>query len=182
MKLIRNLFKGLQDQPDFSNISNDSRYYISLEADNASDRETQYLQIVTNYIQYYGVRARRCKYQYYTLSVIKFTAVGLIPVLQKMEELSWFAGMAWMVSAASALCLLMEAVIGLMKLRSKWSLYRNTYNALLSVQRKYLVKRAEKTDMVRFNEFVDQVESIIGVEADKWKETVSRKESDEKSS
>lgn len=182
MKLIGKLLKGLQEQPNLSNISEDSRYYLYLETDNTAERETQYLEVVTNYIQYYGVRARRCKYQYYILSIIKFTAVGLIPVLQKMEELSWFAGMTWTVSAASALCLLMEAVIGLMNLRSKWSLYRDTYNMLLSVQRKYLAKRPDRTDILCFNEFVDQVESIIGGEADKWKETVSRKESDEKSS
>lgn len=180
MKLFGKLFKGSEDQPDTGVISNDSRYYIPLE--DTADREEQYLRIVTNYIQYYGVRSRRCKYQYYTLSIIKFTAVGLVPVLQKMEELSWFAEMAWTVSAASALCLLMEAVIGLMKLRSKWTLYRNTYNALLSVERKYLLKRAAGMDSKQFEEFVNQVESIISVEADKWKETVSRKESDEKSS
>ena len=71
---------------------------------------------MSSYIIYYGERAKKCKFKYYTLSIIKILAIGLIPVLERINFLDNFL---WIVALASSISLSMEAIIGLVKLRSK---------------------------------------------------------------
>lgn len=154
----------------------DEEFFMPFNAIQDENKEKAYFTIVENYIKYYGRRAHRCKMQYYTLSIIKFSAVGLVPVL---ENINIGIELSWCVSAASAVCLLMEAIIGMMHLRSKWALYRDTYNELLGVQRKYGIHRKCGHCTEAFNEFVSQAEEIIQNEAYKWRETVKKENTDE---
>lgn len=86
---------------------------------------------------------------------------------------------AWNVFETEMMKFLMEAIIGMMHLRSKWALYRDTYNELLGVQRKYGIHRKCGHCTEAFNEFVSQAEEIIQNEAYKWRETVKKENTDE---
>lgn len=148
----------------------DEKYIMNFDTAEKEEIERQYLSVVSNYIFYYGKRAQKCKIEYYTLSIIKFTAVGIIPLLETLQNSS---SMQWRVSIAALICILAETIMGLLRVRSKWPLYRDTYNILMSVQRKYLSQK-DRSDC-DFKIFVDQVEDIIRSEADSWKTIVKQK-------
>lgn len=149
-------------------------YYM----DGISSSEEEYLQVVANYIEYYRKRAKFFKYQYYVLTIIKFITLGMIPVFESIDAT---AGMPWIPAVASSVCLIVEAVIGLMHMKDKWILYRNTSNHLMSEQRKYLAlkngnKNADSCDA--FRNFVKNVEELIGKEAEEWR-TVAKASKDD---
>lgn len=152
--------------------------FDSIQGENKEqNKEQTYFSVIANYIKYYRQRAHKCKMQFYTLSTIKFLSISLIPVL---ENINTNIELSWSVSAASAVCLLMEAIIGLMHLRSKWALYRSTYNELLGVQRRYGIHRSCGVCTSAFEEYVSQAEDIIQKEACAWEKTVRKKDLDDK--
>lgn len=155
--------------------SEDADFYIQ-DLPFANEQERKYLNIVSNYIKYYGKRAKKCKFQYYTLSILKFLAVGAIPVIESIGADNSFP---WASAGAAAISILMEAIIGLWHIRSKWTIYRETYNSLMRVQRKYAVKRQGFCSR-GFDDFVDAVEEIIENEAQCWKNTVKSSAQKEK--
>lgn len=145
------------------------KYYI-----NTSDAgEKEYLNVVSNYIEYYHCRAWMCKWWFYGINTFKLlllASVMVIKVLDADKDISVYA------VAASAICLAIEGVISLYHLQDKWFLYRNTNNLLISEIRCFAVSEGKyKNQDMCFETFVNSVEGIIGDEARKWNETVSEK-------
>lgn len=156
-------------------MSNDIKKYYFDKIDVSSD---EYLQVVSNYIDYYHYRAWTCKWWFYGLNTVKlfalFSAV-IIRLIKSGEDISAY------VAASSAICLAIEGVLALYHLQEKWILYRNTNNALMSEVRFFAASEGEyQNQEERFGIFVEKVESIIGDEARKWNETVTEKNKKEK--
>lgn len=145
----------------------DADYYMQ-DLPCTDAQEKKYLMVVSNYISYYGQRARKCKIQYYTLSIIKFLALGAILVI---ESAGVDVFCPWASTGAAAVSIFMESIIGLWHIKTKWTVYRDTYNSLLREQRKYAVKR-QSFCRQEFDKFCDLIENIIKAEAQYWKETV----------
>lgn len=148
-----------------------AKYYIQ-KYDEAKD---EYYNIVSNYIQYYDHRATRSKWEYYILNTVRLLAIASVPVVQVLDQQSAYT---WVVVAVSSLCLFLESIMGLVKIKDKWILYRKTNNVLMSKQRNYAVEyqMAASDQQLLFRQFVIDVEEIIDEEARKWSETVMRKE------
>lgn len=145
-------------------------FYIS----DFTDAEKDYQKVVANYISYYEQRARSCKYQYYTLNIIKFIALSSIPIIQATSAA---VKLPWIAATASAVCLLMESMLGLWKSKDKWIIYQDTNNILMSVQRQYILQAgAYKESDNPLNIFVETVENLINDEARRWNETVMKRE------
>lgn len=152
------------------------KFHLSFSTKPGKCTEDEYMEIVDNYIEYYCLRAHRCKIQYYTLNIIRLVALALVPVLEILNESIPFQ---WTTVLASSIAILMEGIIVLWRVRKKWALYRDTYNRLLRAQRKYMVKRKESNQNAdenskEFDEFFELVESIIQSEGNQWKDTVNR--------
>lgn len=145
----------------------DADYYIQ-DLPFTDAQEKKYLTVVANYIRYYGQRARKCKIQYYTLSVLKFLTLGAIPVIESAGVDAFYP---WASAGAAAVSILMESIMGLWHIKTKWTIYRDTYNSLLREQRKYAVKR-QGFCRQEFDKFCDTIENIIKAEAQYWKENV----------
>lgn len=147
-----------------------SPYYMEPEKESEKD----YLEVVIKYIEYYHKRARVCKYQYYTLGIIKLMALAALPVIQAVDELSGIPGLA---VGTSGVCLFIEAILEFLRTKEKWILYRSTNNSLMSEQRQYMTstgKYYNSTD--KFQQFVGNVEGMISDEARKWSLAVKDKE------
>lgn len=141
------------------------KYYFS----NEEGKERKYHEIVSNYIQFYHGRAKRSQYIFYGMSVVKIIAIASIPILETVGEYQ----VKWAI-IASALSLIMEGLIALLRAQDKWHLYRSTNNALLQEQREYMM-RVGKYAQVEGNVlelYVENIEQIIGDEARKWFSTV----------
>lgn len=151
-------------------ISEISRFYMKP----SFNIEEDYRNVVANYIDYYERRARKCKYQYYILNVIKFIALASIPIIQAIPAVADFP---WIVTTASAVCLLMESILGLWKSKDKWFIYQDTNNILMSEQRQYISCAGIYKEMeCPFNTFVERVENLINDEARRWNETVMKRD------
>ncbi|RHO73517.1 DUF4231 domain-containing protein [Ruminococcus sp. AF45-4BH] len=131
--------------------------------------EKDYLIIVGKYIEYYHYRAKKCKTEYYGLSIVKYVALAAIPVIQSFGGIGKYP---WIAAVASSVCLLIESILKLWKTEEKWILYRSTSNTLMSEQRQYVTKKGkyfQKEDCLA--EFVENVECIVDDEARRWIES-----------
>ena len=137
----------------------------------------EYDHTVFAYIQYYHIRARRCKNWYYMFSFAKVILVGMIPVLQAMSMIEKYP---WVLAAFSSGILVLESAVELFKLKEKWRLYRNTCNQLMTVQRKYASGCWENINK-EAKEYIEDVEAIINGEAGMWME-ISKGKKEDKSS
>lgn len=146
------------------------RYCSNGERGEAKDYE----DAVLAYIEYYHVRARRCKCGFYIFSVIKTILIGMLPVLQAAGIVN---SIPWIIAAFSSGILITESILGLWRLKEKWILYRSACNRLMTVQRRYVGKRGNSGKEMK--EYIEAVEAIISGEGDKWIE-VSRDKKDDK--
>ena len=153
------------------------KYYIEKKCE--SNKE-MYIDKISNYIEYYHLRAWKCKMTFYSFNVIKIVSVASIPVLQAWEVTN--AGPY--IVMASAVSILMESLIALFHLHDKWSLYRGANNALLKEKREYDMgqgKYKEKEDEdEKFTLFFHEVEEIISNEGEKWSKIIKEKKVEEK--
>lgn len=130
--------------------------------------ESKYFTIVHNYIQYYYERADKYKIWYLALSVAKFWVLAAIPVSQTLTQ---FVSLPWLAAGASSLCILLESVTELFRMKDKWILYRRVGNDLMSEERQYVMRVGvyqEEDEDRNFRLFVTNVENIIGKEASSW--------------
>lgn len=133
--------------------------------------KTEYDRIVSIYIKYYHMRAKKCKMLFYTGSVIKLGLLGVIPVFQVTGTFTKSPGLLTVLSSGAVF---VEGCMVLFRLQEKWILYRNTCNRLLSVQRQYNGTRDREPDS-QMLEYIAAVEEIIGDEARQWMEMVRDK-------
>ena len=148
------------------------RYQYYLKCINAPKEE--YFRVVNNYIDYYSNRAREYKRYYYIGCFVKCLLLAGILVIQSITET---ASMPWIAATASAACLIIETMMGIMHSQEKWELYRSTFNSLMSEQRQYASgcgRYYEMKKKARFQMFVISVEQLIGDEARRWSEMVQR--------
>lgn len=136
------------------------------------DIEAAYMEIVKNYIEYYHVRARKCKFEYQFLSVTKYIALALIPIVQAIGMLQKFP---WMATFLTSLCMLIESVLLMRKTKEKWIHYRAMANEVMGEQRKYRALEGRNSG-IKFEEFVNRMENLVSEEAKKWCETVKKQE------
>ena len=148
------------------------QYYIrELNAE-----EQDYLDVVSNYIEYYNIRAFRCKWGFYGTSLIKILGLSSITFLKIIGEDG--TGFATMAAAVTTMCLAMEGIVALFKWQEKWILYRNTQNALMREDRQFTEGQGiYSNEEDRFSKFVETVEGIIDDEARKWNTYVKEKNS-----
>ena len=133
-----------------------------------------YEEVVLAYIEYYHVRARRCKCGFYIFSVIKIVLIGMLPVLQAAGIVN---SIPWIIAIFSSGILITESILELWRLKEKWILYRSTCNRLMTVQRQDVGKRENSGK--EMEEYIAAVEAIISGEGDKWIE-VSKDKKDDK--
>lgn len=158
------LKKGKRDE-------NYEDYYMPYNCVSPEDREEKYFSVIEHYIKYYAGRARKCKLLYCTLNIIKIASMAAIPVFEYFDLTDHFF---WTATMASSVSLAMEAVIGFMHLRRKWALYRDTFNTLVAVQRKYVAKRRCGYCRDDFEDFVNEAESVMRNEAFSWYQTINK--------
>ena len=143
------------------------------------DIEAEYHEIVSNYIQFYHVRAKTNQLIFYIMNVLKIIAVASIPVCEIVSDCT----IQW-ATIASSLTLVIDGFLNLFRVQEKWHLYRNTNNALLQEQREYFTKSGkytgEQADSLAF--YAKNMEEIIGDEAKKWHSTVKNANSTSDSS
>lgn len=136
--------------------------------------------IVLAYIDYYHNRANLYKYAYRGLSILKYLALAVIPVIQASPAADKFS---WTVAIFSSLCILLDSVINLFQMKEKWILYRNTNCKLMSEQRQYQLRMGgyyglDSEKMMQL--FVSRIEEIVGGESKEWRETVLKPEAQQK--
>ena len=148
------------------------QYYIrELNAE-----EQDYLNVVSNYIEYYNIRAFRCKWGFYGTRLIKILGLSSVTFLKIIGKDG--TGFATMAAAVTTTCLAMEGIVALFKWQEKWTLYRNTQNALMSEDRQFTEGQGiYSNEEDRFSKFVETVEGIIDDEARKWNTYVKEKTS-----
>ncbi len=130
--------------------------------------QSKYFKIVHNYIQYYYRRADIYKMWYLALSVGKFLVLAMIPVSQTLTQ---SVSLPWLAAGASSLCILLESVIELFRMKDKWILYRKVGNDLMSEERQYAMRVGvyqDEDEDKNFRIFVGNMENIIGKEASSW--------------
>lgn len=145
-------------------------YYI--QGRFAIDRfENDYLRVVHNYIHYYYRTAEIYKWWYLVLCVVKLLILATIPVIQTISQMG---GFPWVTAGLSGVCILLESVIQLFKMKEKWILYRRAGNDLMHEERKYVmgVGMYHANEQERMERFVECVESLIINEAYKWNEMI----------
>lgn len=141
-----------------------------------SGKMEKYLEIVECYIEYYHMRARKCKYKYYSFNIIKYIALALIPIVQSFGGIEKFP---WIATIVSSVCLLTEAILELIRTKEKWILYRNTDNALMKEQREFITGKGKYiNEQDKYARFVEAVETLIDDEARKWSEMVRSEKKD----
>lgn len=138
--------------------------------------EEAYFKVVHNYVRYYYERARVYKIWYLGLSVTKLLILAMIPVSQTFAQLS---ELPWIAAGASSLCILLESVMELFRMKEKWVLYRKVGNDLMREGRQYAMKAGvyqddeeEKRDEKNFRIFVANAENIISEESASWKQMI----------
>lgn len=133
-----------------------------------------YLEKVSNYIEYYHRKARMNRASYYITSGVRIIAVALIPFIQ---ALPFGQDHAWAAASASCICVGMEAAIHLLKNKRKWINYREHCNQLMREYRQFYVKfqACEKTARKEiFEAFVHSVEGILEDEETTWKKATKK--------
>ena len=147
-----------------------SLYYLK---EGACD-EKDYLKIVSNYITYYHLRAKKCKYLFYILNTLKIIVLLILPILQSIE---YIASIPAISVAASSSCIFIETILQFWKTKDKWVQYRNVNSMLMSEQRKYMTKtEGYCKEEEAFDIFVENIEKLIDDEARKWCEIVTKKD------
>ncbi len=142
-------------------------FYIEKKQDEGACEE-EYCKVVNHFIFYYHKRAQVYKIWYLGLNVFKLILLALIPISQTF---SVRIDLAWLVTASSSFCILLESVTKLFLMRNKWLLYRKTETYLMHEKRKYATGTgvyAGRSDPDKFNIFVYNVESILGNESSDW--------------
>lgn len=132
----------------------------------------EYFKVVHNYIQYYYERAGLYRTWYLTLSVAKLLVLAMIPVSQTFAQISDFP---WIAAGASSLCILLESVMELFRMKEKWILYRKVGTDLMCEERQYVLKAGgyqNEDEEKNFRIFVANVENIIGEESSSWKQMI----------
>ncbi|MDE5939988.1 MAG: DUF4231 domain-containing protein [Lachnospiraceae bacterium] len=132
----------------------------------------EYFRVVRNYVQYYYKRATLYKIWYLGLSVTKLLILAMIPISQTFAQLS---DLPWIATGASSLCILLESVIELFRMKEKWVLYRKVGNDLMREERQYVLKAGGYQDgdeEKNFRIFVTNAENIIGEESSTWKQMI----------
>ncbi len=122
-----------------------------------------YEEAVLAYIEYYHVRALRCKCGFYIFNVIKIILIGMLPVLQAAGVVN---SIPWIIAAFSSGILITESILELWRFKEKWILYRSTCNRLMTVQRQYAGKWGNSGK--EMEEYIAEVEAIISGEGNKW--------------
>lgn len=146
-------------------------YFLEMHLAKKMNKE-EYFRIVRNYVQYYYERASVYKIWYLGLSVTKLLILAMIPVSQTSAQLS---DLPWIAAGASSLCILLESVIELFRMKEKWILYRKVGNDLMREGRQYAMKAGEYQDEDEektFQIFVANTENIIGEETSSWKQMI----------
>lgn len=134
--------------------------------------KAEYFRVVRNYAQYYYRRAGVYKIWYLGLSVIKLLILAMIPVSQTFTQLS---DLPWIAAGASSLCILLESVTELFRMKEKWVLYRKVGNDLMREGRQYAMKSGgyqDEDEEKNFRIFVANVENIIDEESSSWKQMI----------
>ena len=149
-----------------------SLYIFADEKDRSDDAEIEnaYMEIVRNYIEYYHTRARKCKFEYQIMSVIKYVALALIPVVQAIGMIQ---KVPWIATVLTSICMMIESVLLMRKTKEKWIHYRAMANEVMGEQRKYRALEGRNGGK-SFEEFVNGIESLVSEEAKKWCETVKK--------
>lgn len=164
------MLKVVNDNSGTSYNNDISLYY----SEKGEGEERDYLKIVSNYITYYHLRAKRYKLQFYIFNTLKFVVLLILPILQSIECI---ASIPAITVAASSSCLFIEAILQLWKTKDKWIQYRNTNGMLMREYRKYMTKTEIYSKQgAAFDAFVENVEKIIDDEARKWCEIVKKEE------
>lgn len=144
-------------------------YFWEMPPAKGIDQE-EYFRIVHNYVQYYYERARVYKTWYLGLSVTKLLILALIPVSQTFAQIS---DLPWIAAGASSLCIFLESVTELFRMREKWVLYRKVGNDLMREGRQYAMKAGVYQDEEKsFRIFVANAENIISEESASWKQMI----------
>lgn len=136
------------------------------------DYEGDYLKVIQNYIRYYYKYAEIYKWLYLILNFVKLLILAAIPVMQTIEEIQ---GWPWIAAGLSSLCILLESLMELFRMKDKWILYRKAGNDLMHQERKYVTctgKYGREDKRERLELFVEDAENIIGSEAAKWNQLV----------
>lgn len=160
--------RGKMKLLDYSDIC---KFYIECYG----NYQDEYKKIVENYIQYYHLRAKRCKHTYYILNIFKFLTLAIIPVVQVADSDNTFI---WIATLGASICLFVESVLELLRVKDKWILYRKTDNVLISEQRMYVTGIGKYEDGIaneKFMTFVYSIEALISNEARIWSDTVRGK-------
>lgn len=132
-----------------------------------------YEQTVLAYIEYYHVRAKRCKFGFYIFSLVKIILIGMLPVLQAAGVVD---NISWIIAAFSSGILITESVMELWRLKEKWILYRSTCNHLMTIQRQYAGKFGNSRE--EMEAYIEAVETIISGEGNKWIEVSKDRKQD----
>lgn len=134
--------------------------------------KAEYFRVVHNYIRYYYKRAGVYKIWYLGLSATKLLVLAMIPVSQTFTKLS---DLPWIAAGASSLCILLESVTELFRMKEKWILYRKVGNDLMREGRQYAMKAGgyqNADDEENFRVFVANAETIISEESSSWKQMI----------
>lgn len=146
-------------------------YFLEMQMAEKVDK-AKYFKVVCNYVQYYYERARVYKIWYLGLSVTKLLILAMIPVSQTFTQLS---DLPWIAAGASSLCILLESVVELFRMKEKWVLYRKVGNDLMREGRQYAMKSGgyqDEDEEKNFRIFVINAENIIGEESSSWKRMI----------
>lgn len=146
-------------------------YFLEVQSAGKLNKE-DYFRVVRNYVRYYYGRASVYKIWYLGLSVTKLLLLAVIPVSQTFTHLS---NLPWIAAGASSLCILLESVMELFRMKEKWVLYRKVGNDLMCEERQYVMKAGgyqEEDEEKNFRTFVVRIEGIICEEASSWKQMI----------
>lgn len=146
-------------------------YFLEMNPAQKMNKD-EYFRIMHNYVQYYYKRANLYKIWYLSLSVTKLLILAMIPVSQTFAGLS---ALPWIAAGASSLCILLESVTELFRMKEKWVLYRKVGNDLMREGRQYAMKAGGYQDgdeEKNFRIFVTNAENIINEESSSWKQMI----------
>ena len=134
--------------------------------------QNSYDKIVLKYIEYYHMRAQKCKNRYYLCNTIKLIAIASVPVLQAIGVTQKYS---WCIALMSAITLFTESIMGMTRFNEKWVSYRDTCNRLMSIQRQNAIVCGNVLNGQE-KQYIDEVESLVGEEARNWIKAVQKQE------
>lgn len=146
-------------------------YFLEMQPAEKMNK-AEYFRIVHNYVQYYYERAGLYKIWYLGLNTTKLLFLAMIPVSQTFTQLS---DLPWIAAGASSLCIFLESIMELFRMKEKWILYRKVGNDLMSEERQYAMKAGgyqDEDEEKNFKLFVINTEHIICEEASSWKQMI----------